>query len=727
MKEYTTLDQALLRIEELEKELHDTEIRLCEFDIAKNEYIRKFTKADKDRVRLLNEAIKLKIDLIDITKTYREIINSNIWKKTRLLRKTVNNIRTFGKKKTLVIPQQSVEETKDQEGIAVTVDNTVGKKERCVVCEENVDFSSLKTDIKAIAFYDGMQDEANIETVSKQTELARQHGIYGFAFNFKWSGFKDTKESVMDIIVENQDIDFPFMAVWDNFDAEYGQSEDEAKEFICTIKKYIEDSRYIRCNDKPVIAINNPIVIKNAKKVFKIWKKTAKELGVGDILIWTSLPQQPLKELDFAKYTDAMYQMPLYIIDEDKMIQKDDEQSFFSYEKVIEAERHFTADDKKIPIFRTSMLNRRYLSENGDVSLAKDYYPESFYMWNCVNTAYTRHNFEEKDRFVFVNGWNIKSENACLEPDDTYGYSFLNAISKAFFNLPFDVKDFNKFDEIGYWKAPLSDEDIFYTGGDLAQTVLPGWDTHLKNNTRIAIQAHVFYPELIADTCAYLDNIPYAYDLYITTNEKYKATYIEEYLKNNCSAKNYYVEVVANKGRDVMPFIMQMKDYIHKYEYICHIHTKKSLHNDVGDIWRKYLYDNLIGSREIINQIFYLFESHQDIGVIFPENMANLRMHLVWGENKQYGEWLFKKMNIEKRQFIEEIIFPAGNMFWARTSAVKDVFEIKYKDSDFPEERGQVDGTIMHAIERIWLFVAEENGYKYQIVRNVLDDVALFE
>ena len=78
MKEYTTLDQALLRIEELEKELHDTEIRLCEFDITKNEYIRKFTKADKDRVRLLNEAIKLKIDLIDVSNTYREIINSNI-------------------------------------------------------------------------------------------------------------------------------------------------------------------------------------------------------------------------------------------------------------------------------------------------------------------------------------------------------------------------------------------------------------------------------------------------------------------------------------------------------------------------------------------------------------------------------------------------------------------------------------------------------------------------
>ena len=82
---------------------------------------------------------------------------------------------------------------------------------------------------------------------------------------------------------------------------------------------------------------------------------------------------------------------------------------------------------------------------------------------------------------------------------------------------------------------------------------------------------------------------------------------------------------------------------------------------------------------------------------------------------------------MEESKLVEDIIFPAGNMFWARTSAVKDVFEIKYKDSDFPEERGQVDGTIMHAIERIWLFVAEENGYKYQIVRNVLDDVALFE
>ena len=31
-----------------------------------------------------------------------------------------------------------------------------------------------------------------------------------------------------------------------------------------------------------------------------------------------------------------------------------------------------------------------------------------------------------------------------------------------------------------------------------------------------------------------------------------------------------------------------------------------------------------------------------------------------------------------------------------------------------PKENGQIDGTIMHAVERVWLFIAKLNGYYYK-------------
>ena len=59
--------------------------------------------------------------------------------------------------------------------------------------------------------------------------------------------------------------------------------------------------------------------------------------------------------------------------------------------------------------------------------------------------------------------------------------------------------------------------------------------------------------------------------------------------------------------------------------------------------------------------------------------------------------------------------FPVGNMFWARTSAVYQIFDDKIIKK-CPEEKGQLDGTMLHAIERIWLYLAKLNGFYYKCV-----------
>ena len=97
MQEFTNIDEAILKIKELEKELHETELKLCKFDIEKNEYIKKFSKSDRERVRLLNEAVKLRIDLIDVVNAYNAIKDSNLWKKTKIIRDAINSVRSIGK------------------------------------------------------------------------------------------------------------------------------------------------------------------------------------------------------------------------------------------------------------------------------------------------------------------------------------------------------------------------------------------------------------------------------------------------------------------------------------------------------------------------------------------------------------------------------------------------------------------------------------------------------
>ena len=57
--------------------------------------------------------------------------------------------------------------------------------------------------------------------------------------------------------------------------------------------------------------------------------------------------------------------------------------------------------------------------------------------------------------------------------------------------------------------------------------------------------------------------------------------------------------------------------------------------------------------------------------------------------------------------------FPAGNMFWAKTKAIYQIFNIRLK---YPKELNQTNETIMHGIERIWLYLVKLNGYYYKTI-----------
>ena len=63
----------------------------------------------------------------------------------------------------------------------------------------------------------------------------------------------------------------------------------------------------------------------------------------------------------------------------------------------------------------------------------------------------------------------------------------------------------------------------------------------------------------------------------------------------------------------------------------------------------------------------------------------------------------------------ELLDFPSGDMFWAKISSIYQIFEINIDDK-VPDETGQVDCTIMHGIERSWLYLVKINGFYYQKV-----------
>lgn len=238
--------------------------------------------------------------------------------------------------------------------------------------------------------------------------------------------------------------------------------------------------------------------------------------------------------------------------------------------------------------------------------------------------------------------------------------------------------------------------------------------------SKIAIQVHIFFVDLCEEIIDYLNKIPYDYDCFISTDSVKKAETITKVFRKNSNAKNIELLIGANRGRDVGLFLVQMNNIIFNYNYFCHIHTKKSKHTDFGDGWRRYLLDELLGSKEKVMDIIQLFDTDNKLGIIFPKTFSEVEKFIPGGNNTNNRIMLnryFKLINVDIQLLNNNLKeFPVGDMFWGRSKAFTQVFSYPFTVADFPKETGQLDQTIMHGIERSWVYIAEYNSYHYKVL-----------
>ena len=244
---------------------------------------------------------------------------------------------------------------------------------------------------------------------------------------------------------------------------------------------------------------------------------------------------------------------------------------------------------------------------------------------------------------------------------------------------------------------------------------------HSEEKKAVAIHFHIYYLDLLTEIHSYLKNITLHYDLFISTSSEEKVNEIKKFFDNNkISADNIYVQDIENRGRDIYPFIAQLRPVIKNYEIIAHFHSKKTVETPMlGDGWRKYLFDNLLGADSYCNNILSYMLENKEVGFMSPPPYYhNIQSYILTMKDKKYLskiEATLKKANVNFDNFYtiaKSIKFPAGNMFFARVDAIHQVFDA-FSAADFPEENGQIENTMQHTIERIWNFLVIYNGYKY--------------
>ncbi|MGK7867594.1 rhamnan synthesis F family protein [Falsiroseomonas sp. E2-1-a20] len=238
----------------------------------------------------------------------------------------------------------------------------------------------------------------------------------------------------------------------------------------------------------------------------------------------------------------------------------------------------------------------------------------------------------------------------------------------------------------------------------------------------IAVILHAFHLELLDEFRLHLGNIPFPADLFISTDTEVKRARIEQEFAAWHTGR-VEVRVFPNRGRDVAPKLVGFSVVHRRYEYVLHLHTKLSSHESRLAGWRGYILGSLLGSPEIVRSIFETFRSAPWLGMLAPQHIDMLRPWIGWGANFEAGRALAERIGLVISDD-DPIDFPSGSMFWARSASLLPLIDLDLGFDDFPEEAAQTDGTLAHAIERLYFHVCEKADYGWMKIatRGALHD-----
>ena len=242
-----------------------------------------------------------------------------------------------------------------------------------------------------------------------------------------------------------------------------------------------------------------------------------------------------------------------------------------------------------------------------------------------------------------------------------------------------------------------------------------------KNFNETVIIAHLYYKDLIPQCVNYLQNVPEEISVIITVNDEKNKPLVEKLFKT--AGRKVEVRLVSNRGRDLSALLVGCADVFDKYKYLCFIHDKKSIRPNeslvVGNAFFRLLWDNVLGGKNFICNVLSEFEENPNLGLLVPPPPYNGDYKFLFFIAKYWSGACYEstlklaeELNIPTK-FIspEHSPLALGSVFWCKTDAIKKVTSKNWKIEDFPEEPMPNDGTISHALERIFPFAAQSDGF----------------
>jgi lipopolysaccharide biosynthesis protein len=288
----------------------------------------------------------------------------------------------------------------------------------------------------------GYYDLRDPEVLINQAKLAKEYGIYGFAFYHYWFNGKRLLNLPIDNMLKSGKPDFPFCFIWANENwtrrwdgldneiiAEQKYSIDDDKNhirFLC--EKVFPDPRYITVEGKPFLLIYRTELLPDIKETARIWRDEAKKFGFKDLYL--ARVENFVSEIN-----------PLNIGFDAAMEFSPDSRSVGIFENssdCLKIDYNSTVfkilskDRPEYPMFRCVFpgWDNSPRRKTGCVTYCNNS-PEMFKHFVYRAADHTKSFFDENHQFLFINAWNEWGEGCHLEPDKKNSNSYLKALQEG--------------------------------------------------------------------------------------------------------------------------------------------------------------------------------------------------------------------------------------------------------------------------------------------------------